>query len=408
MRQIFRIDKNQHCISLQKRISRCEGYVKQTIEDIRKLLSDNAFKDEQHVRFCLVGRVCQKLGWDIWNPKEFYTEYPVKRYPPQEVTVDLRGRIDVALILPEKNSDIAEVFIEIKTPYKLQSELVSGEIQLKRYNWWDKSAISVLTDGIIWRFYLPSIGGAFENSLFSEIDLLHDDIESICTVFEQVLRRNNFRKQAVESAETIYEEIARIKKLSSVKTEAGDIAKKTGLSKYTLASQILKNQYNYDMDVPEIERLWDKKIPKVTQAPTSENQPDNPINEGATNDPLPPDKADYSVMQDYRYKSARVVVIRGTKIQVRYWWEIKKHVFNFLIDKQNSPVFLKNLHLTNQMNDSMDIKLNNGMYTRGRMSASDIVKQCREVMKTAGYDPVKDLLVGYVESQRKKKAVNKI
>ena len=403
MRQILGLTKINIAYPCEKRKSRCEGYVKQTIEDIRKLFADNAFKDEQHVRFSLVGRVCQKLGWDIWNPKEFYTEYPVKRYPPQEVTVDLRGRVDVALILPEKNSDIAEVFIEIKTPYKLQSELVSGEIQLKRYNWWDKSAISVLTDGIIWRFYLPSIGGAFENSLFSEIDLLHDDIESICTVFEQVLRRDNFRKQAVESAETIYEEIARIKKLSSVKTEAGDIAKKTGLSKYTLASQILKNQCNYDMDIPEIERLWDKKIPKVTQAPTHVNQPDNPINEGTTDDPIPPDKVDFSVTQDYSYKSARVVVIKGTKIHVRYWWEIKKHVFNFLIDNHPTLVSSNSLFLTTKQNDSMDIKLNNGMYTRGRLSASDVIKQCRAAMKTAGYDPINDLQVGYIESDHKRK-----
>jgi len=377
--------------------------VKQTIEEIRKLFADNAFKDEQHVRFSLVGRVCQKLGWDIWNPKEFYTEYPVKRYPPQEVTVDLRGRVDVALILPEKNSDIAEVFIEIKTPYKLQSELVSGEIQLKRYNWWDKSAISVLTDGIIWRFYLPSIGGAFENSLFSEIDLLHDDIESICTVFDQVLRRDNFRKQAVESAEIIFDEIARIKKLYNVKTEAEDIAKKTGLSKYTLASQILKNQHNYDMDIPEIERLWDRKIPKVTQAPAAEKQPGKPKYEGRPDTPPPSGEIDYRVTQDYSFKSARAVVIKGTKITVRYWWEIKKHVFNFLIDNHPTLVSSHSLYLTAKQNDSMDIKLNNGMYTRGRLSASDVVKQCRLAVKTAGYDPINDLHIGYIESEHKRK-----
>lgn len=377
--------------------------MKEIIDNIRKLLADGAFKDEQHVRFSLVGRICQRLGWDIWNPEEFYTEYPVRRYPPQEISTELRGRLDVALILPEKHSDIAEVFIEIKTPYRLQNELVSGEIQLKRYNWWDKSAISVLTDGIIWRFYLPSIGGAFENSLFSEIDLLHDDLDSICTVFDQMLKRDNFRKQAVESAETIYEEIARIKKLSSVKTEAGDIAKKTGMSKFTLASQLLKNQYNYDMDVSEIERLWDKKIPKVTQAPAHVNQPGNQTYKRPANDPIQLDEVDFRVTQDYRYKSARVVIIKGTQIPVKYWWEIKKHVYNFLIDNHPALVSSNSLYLTNKQHDSMDIKLNNGRYTRGRLSASDVVKQCRAAMKTAGYDPIQDLQVGYIESDHKRK-----
>ncbi|MCB5266228.1 MAG: hypothetical protein LHW41_08340 [Candidatus Cloacimonetes bacterium] len=51
--------------------------MKNTVEEIRKMLMDGLFTDEQHIRFSLVGRICQKLGWDIWNPAEFYTEYPV-------------------------------------------------------------------------------------------------------------------------------------------------------------------------------------------------------------------------------------------------------------------------------------------------------------------------------------------
>ena len=377
--------------------------MKKTIEDIRQLLTERSFKDEQHVRFSLVGRICETLGWNVWNPEEFYTEYPVKRYPPQEVTTELRGRVDVALILPEKHSDIAEVFIEVKTPYRLQSELVSGETQLKRYNWCDKSAICILTDGIIWRFYLPSLGGAFENSLFSEIDLLEDDIDSICSVFDQVLRRDNFRKQAVESAESIFEEIARIKKLNLVKTEAEDIARKTGINKYTIASQLLKNQHGYEMAESEIERLWDRKIPKVTQAPTEVIPPFTPGNKGITKDRPKPGEVDFTVLQDYSYKSARVVVVGGTTTSVKHWWEIKKHVFNLLIEKNPALASSNSLALFDKKNDSMDIKLVNGMYSRGRMSATDIVKQCRAAMKAANYDPIVDLRIGYIESNHKRK-----
>lgn len=52
--------------------------MKQTIEDIRNMLQDGLFRDEQHIRFSLVGRLCYVLGWDIWNPAEFYTEYSKK------------------------------------------------------------------------------------------------------------------------------------------------------------------------------------------------------------------------------------------------------------------------------------------------------------------------------------------
>ena len=377
--------------------------MKKIIDNIRKLLADGAFKDEQHVRFSLVGRICQELGWDIWNPEEFYTEYPVKRYPLQEITTELRGRVDVALILPEKRSEIAEVFIEIKSPYKLQNELVAGETQLKRYNWSDKSAISILTDGIIWRFYLPSLGGSFEDSLFSEINLLEDDIESVCIVFDQVLRRDNFRKQAVESAEAIFEEIARIKKLSLVKSEAEEIARKTGLQKFTIASQLLKNQHAYEMDESEIASLWDKKIPKVTQAPTVAFPPVPPGNKGTTQEPPKLGEVDFTVLQDYSYKSARVVVVGGITTPVKHWWEIKKHVFNYLLEKNPALASSDSLALFAKKNDIMDIRLINGMYSRGRMSATGIVKQCRAAMKIAGYEPCKDLQVGFVESERKRK-----
>ena len=37
----------------------------QIIEDIRSLLKDGRFKDEQHVRFALVGRICQAQRWNI-------------------------------------------------------------------------------------------------------------------------------------------------------------------------------------------------------------------------------------------------------------------------------------------------------------------------------------------------------
>ncbi len=379
--------------------------MKKTIQDINQLLASGAFKDEQHIRFSLVGRICQSLGWNIWNPEEFYTEYPVKRYPPQDVTTELRGRVDVALILPEKRSEIAEVFIEVKTPYRLQSELVSGETQLKRYNWCDKSAISILTDGIIWRFYLPPLGGAFEDSLFSEVNLLEDDLESVCIVFDQVLKRDNFRKQAVESAEAIFEEIARIKKLSLVKSEAVEIANKTGMHKFTIASQLLKNQHACEMAESEIASLWDKKIPKVTQAPTVAIQPVPQGNKGTTKEQTKPGEVDFTVLQNYSYKSARVVVVGGITTPVKHWWEIKKHVYNYLLEKNPALASSDSLALFAKKTDSRDIRLINGMYSRGRMSATDIVKQCRAVMKIAGYEPFKDLQVGYVESERKRKGL---
>lgn len=247
--------------------------LRKEIEDIRRLLTAGAFRDEQHVRISLVTRICQALGWDIWNPAEFYTEYPVKKYPQKQITVDARGRVDVALILTEKKSEIAEVFIEIKSPGKLQTELASGEFQLQQYNFWDKSAISILTDGITWRFYLPQIGGSWDGTLFTEINIARDDIDLVCQVFNQVLKRDNFRKQAIESAEAMYEELNIIRLVDSVQKEAEDISRKTGLSKYQMAQRLLKQNMGFEVELADIQRLWDRKTPGISK-PGSIKQPD--------------------------------------------------------------------------------------------------------------------------------------
>lgn len=235
--------------------------MKEIIESIRNMLKDGLFRDEQHVRFSLVGRLCFELGWDIWNPAEFYTEYRVKKYPPQEVTTELRGKIDVALFLTDKRSDKAEVFIEVKNPGKLRNEMIAGETQLQKYNYWDKAAICILTDGIIWRFYLPSEGGAFESTLFNEFNLLNDDIEIVCQTLEKVLRRENFRKQALQTAGDMYEELGNIRLVHKVKPKAIQIATDTGMDKYLIAQQLLKKTEHVEMELDEIIQLWDKTIP---------------------------------------------------------------------------------------------------------------------------------------------------
>jgi len=251
--------------------------MKEVIEEVRKLLNDGVFSDEQHVRFSIVGRVCQRLGWDIWNPAEFYTEYPVKKYPPQEVTTELRGRVDVALFLADKRSDKAEVYIEVKNLGKLSYECASGEAQLQRYNYWDKAAICILTDGITWRFYLPSEGGAFDSTIFNEFNILNDNVDHICQVFEKVLRRDNFRKQALQAASAMYEELWKIKLIHSVRDKATQIAKETGMDKYEIAQRLLKQNEHVDLGLDEIITLWNKTIPNPLPPPPTPPPPPPPL-----------------------------------------------------------------------------------------------------------------------------------
>lgn len=235
--------------------------MKEVIESVRKLLKDGVFSDEQHVRFSLVGRICQKLGWNIWNPAEFFTEYKVEKVPTQLLPKDSNGRVDVALFLSDTKPKAAEVFMEIKAPDKLMPSLKNCEDQLHAYTGHHRIAIGILTDGIIWRFYVPAIGGYFKDTLFAQLNLETDEIDTLVAFFKDILHRDNFRKKAQDLAEQMFDELGRIMLVQKVKPEAMQIADKTGLSKYLIAQQLLKQNEHIEMEIAEIELLWNKTIP---------------------------------------------------------------------------------------------------------------------------------------------------
>lgn len=63
--------------------------IEDIIKDIRSKLKSNAYHKEEHVRLGIIAPMCQALGWDIWNPEEFYTEYTIKLKAKKEGSVDV-------------------------------------------------------------------------------------------------------------------------------------------------------------------------------------------------------------------------------------------------------------------------------------------------------------------------------
>jgi len=71
--------------------------VKSTIEDIRRMLSNGLYRDEQYIRICIVAGMLQALGWNIWDPSKFYTEYPVITINANTPALLGNGKVDVAM-----------------------------------------------------------------------------------------------------------------------------------------------------------------------------------------------------------------------------------------------------------------------------------------------------------------------
>jgi hypothetical protein len=143
--------------------------MKTIIEDIRQKIMNNAYSNEEHIRLNLICRLLEKLGWDIWNPKEVCSEFFVS--PDEDKT-----KVDLALFV---NNFTPSIFIEIKYLGKVFDKLSVIEKQLRNYNRDITAIFSIITDGRIWRFYYCQTGGEFSQKCFKQLDIVKDDIEDI-------------------------------------------------------------------------------------------------------------------------------------------------------------------------------------------------------------------------------------
>lgn len=153
--------------------------MKTLLEDIKGKIARGVYRNEEHVRVCIVLRILQALGWDIWNPAEVYSEFTV--LPNEDQT-----RINVALLLtPHKPS----VFIEVKAPGKLEGVLTQVERQLRDYNRNNTALFSIITDGRIWRFYHSQAGGEFATRCFKILNLIEQKLDDLEQDFARFLSR---------------------------------------------------------------------------------------------------------------------------------------------------------------------------------------------------------------------------
>ena len=153
--------------------------MRQTLEDIRRKLNERVYRNEEHVRLSLVARILNDLGWDLWNPIEFNTEFIA--IPNEDST-----RVDVALFITPY---APMVYIEVKAIGRLQGNIGPIELQLRDYNRNNTAIFSVMTDGRRWRFYYSQTGGEFAQKCFKTLDLVEDDIEEVEVAFRTFLSK---------------------------------------------------------------------------------------------------------------------------------------------------------------------------------------------------------------------------
>ena len=144
-------------------------------------------QSEEATKQGLILPMLQQLGWNPFDVQEVFPEYNVQS-----------GRVDYALRINGYN----KVFVEVK---KVGEDLDKHQGQLLRYAFDHGVKLAILTNGIIWWFYLPLQEGTWEQRRFYTVDLLSQSPSDITgKFFAFISKQDVVSGQAITNAENIY------------------------------------------------------------------------------------------------------------------------------------------------------------------------------------------------------------
>jgi hypothetical protein len=159
------------------------------IEFIKKIQSDNRLGslEEAAIKQSIVLKILSLLGWDPFNIDEIEPDHRVGT-----------GKIDFLLKSDKTNKIFLNVKKDLANPQKLQEQLfqlaAQGDIK-----------IAILTNGLIWNFFLPLVDGSPEEKKFHVMEIHKEEVDNIAQGFSDfLLRKNVISGNALKTAESLY------------------------------------------------------------------------------------------------------------------------------------------------------------------------------------------------------------
>ena len=155
------------------------------IKDLKSNKKLDTF-DEASTKQAVVLRLFSFLGWDIFNVEEVYPDFSVNSH---SVTYALRV----------KNAN--KIFIEVK---RVQEKLDNYQKSLLNFASSENVDISILTNGVLWWFYLPKSAGNSQEKWFYSVDLLKQKEDTFVPQLIDLLSKNKVVKgQALKAAKAL-------------------------------------------------------------------------------------------------------------------------------------------------------------------------------------------------------------
>ncbi len=149
------------------------------IEEIRDIPDIHGL-NEDPAKLAIILRILYSLGWEIFNPQEVIPEYNIKG-----TTI----KVDYALRVGRR-----KLFIEAKAPEVILENSQDSQDQLRDYSLSlgePPPDFAILTNGILWWFYLPTYKDSWRDCKFYTIDILTQEVEDIADKFHLLLYRES-------------------------------------------------------------------------------------------------------------------------------------------------------------------------------------------------------------------------
>ena len=328
--------------------------------------------NEAQVRRSVIERILAFLGWDMYNYNEVKLEYGVGT-----------GRVDYALQINGDN----EVFIEAKKPGE---DLENHQKQLLDYSFGEGVELAILTNGIVWWFYLSLKKGAWNNRKFYTIDILEQEIKDIVEKFDLLLSRENVVSgEAVRQAESILESSQRDKIIKERLPEAWNKVIKNAVSPDSLLVDLLaetaEEVCGFKLESDEILRFMRSHHEKWLLSPT--------IKPGVST----PTKLLRQTKK--QTDTPKRMQIGNKSYELKYGYEIFVNTANWLIAKGNlkssdSPLKVNPDARRNYISDAIEnnypqdwTKLENGLYIYKNLQGNQSLQNAKKLLEHYGYDP---------------------
>jgi len=280
------------------------------IEELKSNKKLSAF-DEASTKQAVVLRLLSFLGWDIFNVEEVYPDYSVNSF-------------SVSYALRVKNT--SKIFIEVK---RISEKLDNHQKALLSFASRENVDIAILTNGVLWWFYLPKSSGNSQEKWFYSADLLKQKEDSVALHLLDLLTKNKVAKgQALKAAKALNQSKNQ-KMASDVIPEAWNrIISQPNMIFVELLRESTEKICGCDVEAKLIERFLEKHLDNwlITNRATSSAAPPPKVIEISNLEHKP--ASDFSSLlpqkpvkkpESYADKEIKSFSFNGKTNPVRYW-----------------------------------------------------------------------------------------